>query len=158
MRTPAERFQLTDGPFLPQLRGQRRQRSFGGSEHCRLGAENLRMAVGGSIAGLAGTVRSALLVNVDIAVGGVIMMFPGADRRRNVVHPVHNRRSRRSAERDGRDQEHKGGKEPAQDQHCACVSVTSFRRQDAGRLEIVRLQSGLVPSVEVRKRHGPFLA
>lgn len=135
MRTPAQRLQFAHSPFLPQLRGHERQRRDSGSKHCGLSAEARRMAVGGPFAaGLTGTVRSALVVNVDIAVVGMMMMFACADRRRDMAHRVRDRCSRRSAEREGRDQEHEGGKEPAQNQHDACVRVTLFTRQD-GRMD-----------------------
>lgn len=83
------------------------------------------MAVGGPFAaGLAGTIRSALIMNVDIAIVGVMMMFPCTDRSRDVVHRMRHRRSRRRAERDGRDQEHQASKEPTQNEHAPCDNVT----------------------------------
>lgn len=56
-------------------------------------------------------------MNVDIAIVGVMMMLPCTHRSRDVVHRMCHRRSRRHAEREGRDQEHQASKEAAQNQH-----------------------------------------
>lgn len=129
-RSPAERVQLANGPFTLHLHGQKRQRSYGGSEHYRLSAKDWWVAVGRpAVARLVGPFRDIVLMNVNIAVIGVMMVLARGDRSRDVVHRMRHQRSRRRAERDGRDQTHQASKEPAQNRHGAWDSVALSGRQ-----------------------------
>ena len=66
--------------------------------------------------GLAG---GALLMNVNIAVACMVMVFPRAHGRRDVAYLVPKRRSRRHAERQGGDQQEQCGKQSSKKQHGA---------------------------------------
>lgn len=113
MRTPAQRLQRAHGPFLRNHRGTARQRPLERSQHGGFGARNWRMAVGqragvGPVGFL--PVRNAFRVDVHAALGGMVVMFGRANRRRDVIHAVRDRGGRGCAERDGRDQQEEDDK------------------------------------------------